>query len=102
MSYSIDLRERVVNFVKSGNSKASASRQFSVSIWCVFDWLKRDDLSPRPAVRRQGKLDWEALRLDVEQNPDSMLRERAIKFSVRISAIYYALKKMQLTHKKRL
>lgn len=102
MSYSIDLRERVVNFVKNGNSKASASRRFSVSIWCVFDWLKRDDLSPCPAVRRQGKLDWEALRQDVVQNPDTILRERAIKFGVRINAIHYALKKMKLTHKKRL
>ena len=41
MTYSLDLRQRVVDFVKkNGGSKAEASRVYDVSIWCVYDWCK--------------------------------------------------------------
>ncbi len=39
MTYSIDLRKRVVEFVQGGGSKAEASRRYKVSLWCVNDWL---------------------------------------------------------------
>lgn len=102
MHYSIDLRKRVIEFVKSGGSKASASRRFKVSQWCVFNWLKLEDLTPQKVIRRRGKLDWEALRLHVKAYPDAILRERAAHFNVQIHSIWYALKRMKLTHKKRL
>ena len=41
MAYSIDLRERVVNFVKNGGSKAQAARKYEVSRWCVFENLSQ-------------------------------------------------------------
>lgn len=37
MSYSLDLRRRVVLYVQDGGTKISASRQFKVSLWCVND-----------------------------------------------------------------
>jgi len=46
MAYSIDLRERVVDFVKSGGTKAAAHRRFMVSLWCVNNWCKRAILAP--------------------------------------------------------
>lgn len=42
MTYSIDLRKRVVEFVQKGGSKAEASRRYQVSLWCVNDWCKRN------------------------------------------------------------
>ena len=36
MSYSLDFRELVVNYVKSGGSKAEASRRFQVSEATIY------------------------------------------------------------------
>lgn len=101
MSYSIDLRNRVVAFVRKGGSRVEASRRYEVSIWCVNDWLKREDLTPIKVVKRKGKLDWEALKKHVELYPDALLRERAEHFKVRIYSIWNALQKMGITHKKK-
>jgi putative transposase len=40
MSYSIDLRERVLAFIEEGGSKIEASRLFKVSCRTVFMWLQ--------------------------------------------------------------
>jgi len=100
MVYSLDLRKRVVGFIENGGSKAEASRRFGVSLWCVDDWFKRNDLAPRPSSVRNRKIDREALRRHVQQNPDALLRERAEHFGVQVSAIWYQMHKMKLTHKK--
>ena len=100
MAYSMDLRKRVVGFVENGGSRAEASRRFGVSLWCVYDWFKRDDLAPRPSSVRNRKIDREALRRHVQQNPDALLRERAEFFGVRINAVWSMMRKMKLTHKK--
>ncbi|PSB10725.1 hypothetical protein C7B62_08505 [Pleurocapsa sp. CCALA 161] len=49
MTYSIDLRKRVVVFVRPDGSKAEASRKYEVSIkyMCVNDWCNRSDLTPK-------------------------------------------------------
>lgn len=100
MTYSIDLRKRVVDFVKDGGSKAEASRRYQVSLWCVNDWSKRQDLKPKTQKRRQRKLDWKALSRHIEEYPDALLRERAQHFNVHINAIWYASRQMKLTRKK--
>ena len=102
MAYSIDLRERVVNFVNNGGSKAQSARKYEVSRWCVSDWCKRSDLAPLKVERRLRKLDWEALKRHVQEYPDALLRERAAFFGVNINAIRYALKQMEPTRKKKL
>ena len=100
MAYNIDLRERVVNFVKNGGSKAQAARKYEVSRWCVYDWCKRSDLAPVKVKRRSRKLDWEALIKHVLEYSDALLRERAAFFGVNINAIRYALKQMEQIRKK--
>jgi transposase len=100
MTYSVDLRERVVDFVVAGGSKAEASRRYKVSLWCVNDWCKRDNLNPPPQNGRKRKLDWKSLSQHVQEYPDALLRERAQHFGVHTSAIWYANKQMKLTRKK--
>ncbi len=101
MTYSIDLRKRVVKFVHRGGSKAEASKRYEVSLWCVNDWCKRNDLTPKSSKRRKRKLDWEALLRHLQEFLDALLRERAQHFGVRESAIWYANHQMKLTRKKR-
>lgn len=101
MTYSLDLRQRVVDYVEQGATKAAASRHFKVSRWCVDDWCQRDDLAPKPSPpRRQRKLDWTALKQHTQDYPDALLRERAAHFGVTIHAIEYALKQMKISRKK--
>ena len=100
MTHSIDIRTRVVAFVKKGGSKAEASRRFEVSRSCVYGWLAMDSLEPKKHGRRKRKLDWQKLKHHVEEYPDALLRERAAAFGVRISSIEYALAEMEVSHKK--
>jgi putative transposase len=101
MPYSLDLRKRVVNFVEQGGSISKAAQIYQVGRATIYRWLSRADLNPTRVTRRQRKLDWDALRKDVEQNPDSKLADRAQKFGVRTNAIFYALNKMKVTRKKK-
>lgn len=100
MAHSLDLRKRVVNFVKSGGSKAEAARRFDVSKWCVDDWCKRKDLMPLKPPGRPRKSYWKKLEQDMLLAPDKLLRERAAEYGVRINAVWYACKQMNITHKK--
>ena len=99
--YSLDLRQRVVEFVQEGGTKAEAARRYRVAPSTVYSWLNRADLKPTLAKRRRRKLDWNALRDHVKQHPDARLVERAAHFGVTISSIHYALKEMKITRKKR-
>jgi hypothetical protein len=68
---------------------------------CVRDWLARKDLPPQQkGVPRQRKLDKEALRAQVRDYPDRLIRERAAHLGVYPHAISVALKALQLTRKK--
>ena len=100
MTYSLDLRERVVEYVRSGGSKADAARRFSVHRDTVYEWLKREDLAPKAPALRQRKIDKKALRDHVKAHPDMLLRERAPLFGVSISGLSYALKVMKIGKKK--
>ena len=102
MSYSLDLRERVVGYVKEGGKKTDAAKQFKVSVWCVNDWCKRKNLEPNVSPGRRRKFSWEALREDVRKYPDKLLKERADAFGVHINAIWYACQQMKITDKKNL
>ncbi|MFN5857324.1 MAG: IS630 transposase-related protein, partial [Pseudanabaenaceae cyanobacterium] len=95
MTYSVDLRERVVEYVRGGGSKAEAARRYAVSEATVYAWLKRETLQPT-VVR---KIDWEALESHVQQHPEAPLKDRAQEFGVNPSAIWYALKELQITRK---
>ena len=102
MSYSLDLRKRVVNYVRSGGRKSEASILYQVSLWCVHDWMRRENLAPIKPKGRSRKMDWEALERDIQENPDKLLRERAAEFGVWPNAICYACQVLKITHKKNL
>ena len=99
MSYSVDLRERVVEYVSNGGSKVEASRLFAIGRGTIYRWLSAGDLSPRPAKTRKRKLDKAALAAHVRDYPDWVLRERAEHFGVRINSIWTALQKLRITKK---
>ncbi|MGH1399580.1 MAG: IS630 transposase-related protein [Alphaproteobacteria bacterium] len=99
MTCSIDLRERVVNFVRSGGGKAEAADRFQVSRRTVYNWLSRADLSPEKHGLRHRKIDKDKLRAHVRAHPHMLLRERAAIFGVSVPGLSIALKTMGVVKK---
>ncbi|NJL98134.1 MAG: hypothetical protein HC924_04575 [Synechococcaceae cyanobacterium SM2_3_2] len=77
-----------------------ATQLYENSRSTVYDWLNRVDLRSTPVKRRKPKLDWDALRLDIQEHPEARLVDRAKKVGVHINAIWYAMTQMGYTRKK--
>ncbi|MBY0264370.1 MAG: transposase [Holosporales bacterium] len=105
MSYSVDLRKRVVEFVQGGGRKIEASRRFRVSRSVVYDWLRLQEksgyLEKIPYKRRVHKVDAEILKAYVLRHPDHYLHEISSVFHCTPSGIFRALKRLHLTLKKK-
>lgn len=98
MAYSLDLRKRVINYIENGGSPTKAAKVFQIGRASIYRWLER--VEPIEVKKRNRKIDYLALKQDVETNPEARLIDRAKQFEVRPSAISYALKKMKITRKK--
>lgn len=95
MTYSIDLRKRVIDFVNKGGSKSEAAKRFNVSRWCVYNWLSRKTLEPdKQGCPKPWKLCPEALKKHVENHPDAYQSERANDLGVSEYAIWYGLRRL--------
>ena len=99
MTYSLDMRTRAVGYVRSGGLRKEACRIFKIDPKTLYNWLRRDDLSPKVCGPRRRKLDKVALRDHVRDYPDALLRERASHFHVSEVAIWKALKQMNIVKK---
>lgn len=95
---SVDLRQRVVGFVRSGGSKVEAARRFKVDEASVYRGLKPDGVAYKhPDPRGSPKVDWEQLRCHVEAPPDRIHAERARHFQVSRPCIWNALHTLAVT-----
>jgi len=102
MAHSIDLRARVVAYVRGGGSKAEAARRFSVGRSQVYAWLQRGDklAAQKPGPKGAHKLPAEQLARAVQAQPDLCLHELARQFGVCVSTVHYGLKRLRITRKK--
>ncbi|TVZ25766.1 transposase [Gillisia sp. Hel_I_86] len=100
MGYSVDFRGQVFKIKqKEKLTFQEVSDRFGVPIRTLFRWQNR--IEPKSKRNKPStKIDMEALRKDVEDNPDHFQYERAKKFGVSQSAIYYALRRLKISYKK--
>ena len=100
MAYSLDFRKQVFQ-VKQKEKLAfqEVSDRFRVPIRTLLKWQKRIIPKTKPN-KPSTKLNMEALDKDVEDNPDHFQYERAKKFGVSQSAIYYAWRRLKISCKK--
>ena len=73
MPYSLDFRQKVINFVENGGTMTEAAHLFGIERASIYRWLSRPKLSATKVKSRQIKLDWKELEKDVKQNPESII-----------------------------
>jgi len=100
MTYSVDLREKIVLFVASGGKRAEATRIFGVSRKTVYNWVYAPTLVPKIPSLRHRKIDKQALLEYIRKNPDAMLKEISEMFGVSDTAIRKSLRKHGIRRKK--
>ena len=74
MSYSLDLRERVVAAVREGEgTQKEVAKRFKVGVSTLKRWLSRECLEADKPGPRGPRLDTEALKAVVKDKPDAYL-----------------------------
>jgi transposase len=104
-SYSIDLRERVIQSVESGVSQTQTARIYKIGLNTVNRWwhrYKKEVLcTAKPRGGSRGKVNPQELRLYVERNCDKTLIQIGKIFKVSGCSIYRRLKKLGFSYKKK-
>lgn len=104
--YSDDLRGRVIRYVKSGHSKAEASRMFAVSYRTIERWMNRYHASGKTKAEHTGrpvgtgKVNAARLEASVNADSDKTLKERGKEFGVSAAALCKAMRRLKISHKK--
>ncbi len=79
---------------------AKVAKRFGISLASVMRWSKTLDAKVKrnkPAT----KIDMEALKHDVKKYPDAYLKERAERLHVSHMCVWQALKRLNITYKKK-
>ena len=101
MPYSLDFRQKVINFVENGGTITEAAHVFGIGIASIYRWSSRQKLEATKVKRRRIKLDWKELEKDVKLNSEFKLAYKAKKkIGVNQTAIFYALKRINFPLKK--
>lgn len=104
MAYSVDLRERALSFIESGNSITSTMKVFGVGRSTLNRWIQKknngESLKDPPPRRPWKKIDPEKLKELVKLHPDWDLNELAKEMRVSANSIWNAFKRLKITRKK--
>lgn len=100
MTYPAKFRKHLLSVMeKEGLEIEEAAKRFAVGTASISRWKT----NPDPTLTRNRpaqKIDMEALKKDVENNPDSYIYERAERFCVSASGMRYALERLGISRKK--
>ncbi|MFM2344456.1 MAG: hypothetical protein RLZZ210_1067 [Pseudomonadota bacterium] len=101
MKYTLEFRQKVFAVKEKYNlTDEETAKRFDISKRTIFRWrIRLEPIRKYNIVKR--KINLELLREDVEKYPDSYQYERASRFNVVQSTINKALKKLNITHKKK-
>lgn len=103
--YSLDLREKVIKYLKEGGSQISASKIFSLNKNTVNNWWLRynSEGHVKPKARRgaKPKINPEELIKYVNENPNMDSSEIGSYFGIGATGAQYWLKKIGFTYKKK-
>ena len=104
MSYSVKMRERAIEAMRNGHSKAGVNEMYVLGINTLRAWenleAETGSLENRPLNRTAYKIDREKLLEWYRENPYSMNKETAVAFHCSVSGIRSAKKVLGITRKK--
>jgi len=100
MAYGIEIRKKVIEYIKEGHTARQAEDVFKVSKSTIYNWLQRKELAPKLNYPKYIKINKEKLKEYIKNNPDAYLREIAQEFNVTVSAVSQAFLKLKITNKK--
>ena len=104
MPYPVKMRERALEALQNGHTKASVREMYGLGINTLRDWEKlkaeTGSLTDRPQERTAYKIDREKLLTYYRENPFSTNKETAIAFDCSVSGIRSAKKVLGITRKK--
>ena len=102
MSYSIDLRLKVIDFINSGGKKTDAARIFGINRITIYNWLKNADSIEfkKAGPKKPYKTNRDLLSKHLSKSPDKTITELAKALGVSRNAVWYNLKIMKITRKK--
>jgi transposase len=105
MAYSADFREAAVKYKDDGHTFAQLKEVFGITNKTYDDWKKlrkeTGSYGKRKVVRKPKKIHLDRLKKALEEKPDAYLYELAEPFKCSEQAVFYALKRLKITYKKR-
>ena len=105
MSYSIDLRSRVTDYVKAGHTQEETRVVFKVGITTIKRWMsllsETGSLDGKELERSPRIFETDKLNAYIEENPNALLKDVAAEFKGSISGAFYALEREKITVKKK-
>jgi transposase len=105
MAYEKRYKERVLEYISEGHTQREAAEVFKISTYTIWKWkntlLQTGCLDTRKRNRPAKKLPGEKLIAYVDRHPDAYLSEIAEHFGCTGEAVHKALKRLNITRKKR-
>jgi transposase len=105
MAYSIEFIERAVAYKQKGHTFKELQEAFGIPNQTYYHWKNRLESGyydrEKPKQERNRKIDKEQLKKAVEERPDSFLFELAELFHCTPQAVFYMLRNLKITLKKR-
>jgi len=105
MSYSIDLRKKVMEYLESGHSQREAQKVFQIGLSAINRWRQRYEktgkLEDKKPCRSFKKLDPEELEEYVAKHPEAYLKEIGEAFGCTETSVRRAFRRLGITRKKR-
>ena len=104
MAYSIDFREKAIEYMDKGHTKEELYEAFGIYPSRITEWRKllreTGELNPQYRKTRSRKINLKELEQALERKPDATLAELAEPFGCTEQAVHYALKRLRITFKK--
>ncbi len=103
--YSVDLREKVIEYINKGNSQKLASKIFGIHKNTINRWYIRYKtegiLAPKIRLGLKSRVNKKELEEFVKSNPNTTLAKAGIKFGITAWQVGRILKKLGFSYKKK-
>jgi transposase len=103
--YSLDLRERVIKFIESGNSQQSAVELYQLNPSTINRWWLRykteGHYTARARLGKKPRVNMEELKLFIASTPNFKTSDMGNHFGMSASGAFYWLKQLGFSYKKK-